>query len=63
MKLWVRPPTIGATCLPLDVEPSDTIDDVKAFIGLSEEHFLSCVHLDAQDDALRPYWPTALVAP
>ena len=34
MTLWVRPPAIGATWLALDVEPSDTIDVLKAFIRL-----------------------------
>ena len=39
MKLWARPPAIGATCLALDLEPSDTIDDLKAFISLRSNFY------------------------
>ena len=54
MKLWIRPPAIGATCFAFDVGPSDTVDDVKSFIRLRSNYY----HIFISIDKMMLFTPT-----
>ena len=54
MKMFVRPPVIAASSFALDVEASDTIDDVKALIRLRSQ----VSHVFVPMDEMRLYTQT-----